>query len=111
MKKNLVLFGALIMAIVFSSFTVVRVTNYYLVYNGGITEKSMSSFNTPTTTQPLHVNGTGSINWFRVVDQDGDGVEQTEFDTDFEKYDKVSTSSNLLSDETIDVTNELDIKN
>jgi len=110
MKKNLLALGAVIFALVLSSFTVKTSTTYYLVYNGGAIEKSMSSFNTPTTIQPSHVNnGVGKLNWFRVIDQDNDGVEQTEFDTDFDSYDFTSPGSDKLSDE-VDVLNQLDVK-
>lgn len=111
MKRNLLTVCAVVLAIAFSAFSV-KSTNYYMTFIPLSTvEKSLSSF-TYSTNLPSHVNdGVGQINWFKVIDDNGTaGVQQVEFDRDFEIYDVASDSDNKLSDESGDISNELDLK-
>jgi hypothetical protein len=113
MKKNLFALGAIALAVVFSSFTTKFSIDNYLVFTGGTNEKLMSNYAAPTTSQPAHEfsAATPILNWFRVVDVDSDGVENSEFLADFEIYDVISDISNKLSDESADIVGQLDLRN
>lgn len=98
MKKNLLGFAAIVLAIAFSSFSVKLTTDLYYFYPGSGSEDNYSIYDTPIQSTPDHEGGTtGSLNWFKVIDDDGQ-PDQTEF---LEGFDELDTNNDgFLSDET-----------
>lgn len=109
MKRNLLALSAVVLAVVFSSFTNRVDTTFYYIYDQVNTQKQLTSY-TEVTTQPSHVSGTSKLNWLRVIDHNDGVIDQTEFETQFEIYDVVNDSQDKLSDETSDINGQLDIK-
>jgi hypothetical protein len=113
MKRNILALFAIVMAVVFSSFTIKTETDMFLVYDqvqlGD--EDLRSSYDDPAVfVAPGTVSGTGRINWVKVVDDnDDEDITQEEFDVAFTQYNQVSPTSMLLSDES-DITDELDVR-
>lgn len=107
MKKNLLALSAVVLAIVFSSFTSLVDTTIYMDYVSG-TENVVGSYSQTQTVQS-HETGLGLINWFKIIDKNNGTIDQAEFDVRFEVLDVVADGSNLLSDES-DISGELDVK-
>jgi len=114
MKRNLFAFGALVLAISISSFTVKKTVAVFLVYDGAGTERDISNFGIPpyTTSEPSrHANsGNGKLNWFKVPNAtDDETVTTAQFNAAFDALDS-APDNGLLSDES-DVTSALDVYN
>jgi hypothetical protein len=113
MKKNLLALTALVLTIVVSAFTMKPNVIVYADYDQINAENAKTSY-TMLSSQPAHEFTNPLIpklNWFR-VDAGSDGVvSDTEFSTAFEFYDVQVDASNLLKDESADITGQLDLFN
>ncbi len=101
------------LTVVTSSFTTPRLTYLYLIFGGSGTEKDLFNY-TITSTPPSHVYiplSAPRANWMRVSDLNDDGVSIAEFEASFETYDLVNSSSDLLKDESADISGQLDLFN
>lgn len=98
MKRNLFAFCAIVMAVIFSSFTIKPLVTSYFIYNGSGDQDDILNYAAPETTKPAIDPGSTSLNWLRVDDNDGI-VDQTEFKTGFEALDQVNTTSDVLDDD------------
>lgn len=108
MKRNLLGFAAIVLAIAISSFSVKKTTYFYYVYDGSGDQTSTTNYSSQSS-QPSHLSGTNILNWFRVTDVDDNGVDGTEFIDSFESYDVVNDDLNTLNDDS-DITGQLDRK-
>lgn len=101
MKRNFWAIIAVVFAIGFSSFTVKKFVNVYMVFDPYETiEKDLNNY-----TQQVSSPGTASnsspkkLYWFRIADVNDGVIDFAEFDAGFELLDVTFTSNNLLSDE------------
>jgi hypothetical protein len=113
MKRNLVAIFAVVLAVTVSSFTTKKVNFFYLVYQGG-TERQQSNYSQQSS-QPDHQFdelASPTLNWFRVSDTDSDNsITTAEFNASFDSYDVVNPTNALLSDESADISGQLDLIN
>jgi hypothetical protein len=111
MKRCMSGIFAIVLAVLFSSFTAKTSTDYYLVYKQWFqgAENWRASYEWPTLMYPWHEPGTGRINWLKVTDWDDDNyIDYDEFGYAFSIYNQTNPTAMLLSDES-DITDELDV--
>lgn len=113
MKRNLVAIFAVALAVAASSFTTKKVIYFYMYYNFG-PQKDLAGYD-QLSSQPNHLYSAlanPTLDWFRATDTNNDNIISTsEFNASFESYDVVATDNNLLSDESADISGELDLIN
>lgn len=96
MKRNLIGFFALVLAVAVSSFTVLRTTNVYFRYDGVGSHNVRTNF-TELSSETTKL-GSNVLAWIRIADDNGT-VTNGEFDTMFEELDTVSDDDNSLNDD------------
>jgi hypothetical protein len=101
MKRNLLGLFAIVMAVVFSSFTARNMDTVYFIYDGVGVEKDLDSY-TLQPNSPGQLPGTDILAWFRGEVGDIDAPTEPEFEDAFELIDgnKNGTDNDQLSDET-----------
>lgn len=97
MKRNLLGFAAVVLAIAVSSFTTKLNTTYYMVYNSGA-QTSMSSYAAPTPDAQDEVLGSDILAWISIESADSQ-IVNAEFLAAFTALDESSTQANNLNDE------------
>ncbi|MCS3795952.1 hypothetical protein [Niastella sp. OAS944] len=95
MKRNLLGFAAVVLAIAVSSFTAKLNTTYYMVYNSG-SQNVMSNYDAPTAEEQDAVIGSDRLAWISIESADSQ-IDNAEFLAAFSALDANSTSS--LDDE------------
>jgi len=114
MKRNLLALGALLVAVVLSSFTYSKLTTVYFVYGLNSTtsanEKNLSNYSVTQSSQSTDISGSTYIAWFDGQVSDPAGVTGTEFTTAFEAIDGDynGTDNDRLSDETNEDTDHFE---
>jgi hypothetical protein len=98
MKRNLLVLSAVVLAIVFSSFTVKTTTDVFFVYNSGSNHSVRSNYTETTATQNP-VIGSTNLKWIRITDDDGI-VSGPEFSTMYDALDRTVPQNTTLNDDT-----------
>jgi hypothetical protein len=97
MKRNLLVLSAVVLAIVFSSFTVKTTTDVFFVYNSGSDHSVRSNYTETTATQST-VFGTANLKWIRITDDDGI-VSNPEFSDMYNALDRTVPQNTTLNDD------------
>src|SRR5258706_7811344 len=88
MKKNLLAMGAIVLAIVFSAFTIKPLTTVYFVYDGSGTQRALGSYTSPApTTSPGTQLGSDVLAWFQGSAANPSSITTQEFQTSFDALD------------------------
>lgn len=97
MKRNLLAFFAVVLAVSVSSFTVKKTTIFYYDFNSG--DQNVRSNYTQTTTSPGTVTGANNaLDWFSIQDA-SDNVTTSEWNGVFNALNATNPSGNSLNDE------------
>jgi hypothetical protein len=96
MKRNILGFFAVVLAIAISSFTVKKTTTFYFEYKGTGSHTSMGSFEDPVSSLNPEI-GDNSLAWIAITDQD-DNVTATEFTDAVNALDRTSPKNGSLND-------------
>src|SRR5687768_11388305 len=101
MKRNLLSFLALVVAIAFSSYTVKQSDMYFLEYKDlGGAHNVKASYFAEDLSEPTEDTGTDELYWISIEDiDDSEVIEQDEFAAAFEALDEVDENENDLNDD------------
>jgi hypothetical protein len=105
MKRNLLALAAIVMAVIFSSFTIKPLQTVYFVYDGSGNQADLANYQSPApTSYPGTVAGSSTLAWFRGDVADPGDIQLAEFDASFDAIDNQmgGTIAGTLDDETED---------
>lgn len=97
MKKSILGFAALLVAVVFSSFSVKFAADVYVVYDDSGDQNDFTNYSQASSeTTRL---GSSTLAWFKIPNDPNGVITSGEFATAFEDIDQVSDNLNTLNDD------------